>query len=111
MKYNKKTRTRTRRKKGGNGSRSPRRKRTTKNGLSPHVPVYKLDLEKWRGDEINDIRVIIEYEFDRIEEMLDTLTSIVKRIDSRMNRQSTARDGSIVTSHRVSPHVIPPDEG
>ena len=111
MKYNKKTRTRTRKKKGGNGPRSTRRKRRTKKEVSPHVPVYNLDLEKWRGDEINDIRVIIADEIDRIEQMLDTLTSIVKRIESRMNRQSTACDGSIVTPHRVSPHVIPPDGG
>ena len=111
MKYNKKTRTRTRKKKGGNGSRSTRRKRTTKKEVSQDVPIMELDLEKWRGDEINDIRLIIADEFDRIEEMLDTLTSIVKRIESRMNRQSTACDGSIVTPHRVSPHVIPPDGG
>ena len=108
MKYNKKTRTRTRRKKGGNGSRSDRRKRRTKKELLQNVANEHDRLE---GNDTELLQSIISYEFDRIEEMLDTLTSIVKRIESRMNRQSTARDGSIVTSHRVSPHVIPPDEG
>ena len=108
MKYNKKTRTRTRRKKGGNGSRSNRRKRRTKKELSQNVANEHDRLE---GNDTELLQSIIADEFDRIEKMLDRLTSIVKRIDSRMNRQSTARDGSIVRPHRVSPHVIPPDGG
>ena len=62
-------------------------------------------IDHGRKDDIDDIRVIIADEFDRIEQMLDELTTTVNRIDSRMNRQSTACDSNVLRPHVKSPDV------